>query len=378
MSRDELPPVNGIPRPKTLRQSVLRLADQCPRSAYLAWKLDGGPTSNAMFRGTVFHETAARITNTLIELGEQRIDQNDAKAILDEVLLEHPEWVVQASDMDMLRMMVWRFSECFRCPSAPLVEQLFHLAVRDSVVSGTVDLAWVDGDTLYLRDWKTGPGFSSHDDISGKDETGTAKGAKAFQLIVYTLLMADGKAIARDWRLPGGVENFNVAFVYPYHQSGDGEGMLERGVTITRPELIEHRAWLNTLIARVEHGFETGRWPAVPGDTCRVCPGRHECPLPAEYRKGIHVGQDPSESAEEYMFMASDVDALRKDLKAVAAEQGPIPIGDTLELSHKRVDSRRMTKRGKELLEQGLPVPSEEYTTSESTKFGIHPKGSGF
>jgi hypothetical protein len=382
MSRwDDISQVNGVVKPRTLRQTALRLADQCPHAAYLYWLHDGTPGTAPLFRGRVFHEVAERITRTLVSLGEKRIAPDDGKAILEEVLLEHPEWPVPVSEMDGLRIMVHNFATHFECPDKPLVEQLFHLAVRDSVVSGTVDLSWVEGDTLFIRDWKTGYDVPSHDEIANKDKvTGRPRGAKAFQLIIYTLLMADGKAIATPWQIPPGINKFDVAFAFPALVNNEGTGLVERGVVIERPELIEHRTWLaSSLIHRVERGFATGEWPAVPGSLCeKRCPARSECPLPEQFRKGsVKVGQDPQEAAEEYLFLTADAEELRSSLKEVALAQGPIPVGSDMELSHKRKDSRRMTAEGKRLLEQGKPVPPDMYRVSESMEFKLRKRGEG-
>lgn len=375
---DELPPAPLIPKPKTLRQTALRYADQCPRSAYLYWANDGGVPSSPLFRGRVFHAVAERSAKACIAHGEERIDHHDVKAILQEVLLEHPEWPVTASDMEPLRQMCFHFAEHFHLPPGPLVEQLFHLDVSESTVSGTVDLAWVEDQTLFIRDYKASlGGVPSWDDITAKDQQGRRKGAKSFQLIVYALLIADGHAVARAWRLPQ-VNEFDVAFVYPYHLNGDGTGLLERGVRIHRLELVEHRAWLDALVKRVEHGFLTGRWPAVPDPpVCAICPAQQECPVPPQFRKGSTLERDPEEVAEEWMFLNQDADHLRVSLKEHVKRFGPIRLG-SMELSHKRADSRRMSKAGKALLEAGKPVPASEYVTSESVKFGVYKAGEGF
>lgn len=380
---DDLPPANGIETPKTLRQTALRYADRCRRAGYLYWKNDGGLPSGPMYRGRAFHAVAEQLTKSCLEHGEATVDQHMAKSALEDVLQSNLDWVVPSEEMEPLRIMCQHFADHFQMPpTQPLVEQLFHLPVSGSVVSGTVDLAWCEGDTLYLRDYKTSMGgIPTRDEISSKDENGNPKGAKAFQLIVYSLLVADGEAQDTDWKIPAGVNKFDVAFVYPYHVNSDGTGLLERGLVIERPELIEHRAWLESLVHGVEYGFHTGKWPAVPGSHCSQCPSPLECPLPAHLRKVQGISpyeRDPSELAEEYFFMREDLKRLLSGLKGYAETHGPIQFGADLELSFKRTDSNRMTKRGKELLEQGVPVPADEYPTSTSTRFDVRPKGSGF
>lgn len=383
---DDLPSVNGVPMPKTLRQTALRYADNCPRSGYLYWQNDGGTPSAPLYRGRAFHMMAERVTKTCLEHGEAGVDHHMVKAVLDEVLLENPEWVIPAKEMEPLRVMCQHFADHFRMPpSPPLVEQLFHLPVSGSVVSGTVDLAWAEGDTLFIRDYKASlGGIPSWDEIGSKDQDGKLKGAKAFQLIVYSLLMADGLAQLKPHPIKGSdlfgsINHFDVAFVYPYHTNDDG--LLERGLVIDRMELIEHRSWLEKLVRRVEYGFHTGRWPAVPGSHCNICPSPQECPLPAHLRKiqGISpFERDPEELAEEWYFMQAELKRLQASLKGYAEHYGPISLGSDLELSFKRTDSNRMTKRGKELLAAGEPVPASEYQTSVSTRFDVRKAGEGF
>lgn len=377
MIQDALP---VIQEPKTLRQTWLRVFDRCPHSGYLYLKHGGGPESHPLFRGRAFHETVERATRACVEQGEDRIDQHTAKAILQEVLLEHEDWVIPASEMDDLRMMVFHWAEAFTCPPVPLVEQLFHLPFGEHVVSGTMDLAWVDGDTLHIRDYKTGRSLPAQDDISGKDPvTGRPKGAKAAQLIIYALLLMDGHAVGRDWRLPGGVNRVDARLVFPFFSTDDG--LVERGLIIDRLELVEHREWLTVLLNRADAAFSRGVWPAVPGSQCGECPAPQECPVPAVLRQNAGISpyeRDPQELGEELLFMEQDTKRLRKELKAYAERFGPIPIGSDLELSFKRVDSKRMSKEGRERLDAGKPVPPGAYSTSTSTRFDIRPAGSGF
>lgn len=374
------PPVPVMEAPKTLRQTWLRTLDKCPHSAYLALKHDGGLDSHPLFRGRAFHETVERATRACLTNGEVTIDQHTVKAILQEVLLEHEDWVVPASEMDDLRMMVYHWAESFECPVGALVEQRFHLEAFGRVVSGTVDLCWVEGGTLHIRDYKTGRGLPPQDDVAGKDpDTGSPRGAKAAQLIIYALLICDGHPVGSSWQLPGGVNRVDARLVFPFFNTDDG--LVERGLVIERPELIEHREWLEVLLRRAEAGFDRGVWPAVPGSQCSVCPAPQECPVPAVLRQSQGISpyeRDPGELAEEYLFLSMDASRMQKELKAYAEQHGPIPIGSDQELSHKRVDAKRLTKEGKERRDAGLPVRPGDYKESVSTRFDVRPVGTGF
>src|SRR5436190_7357671 len=163
---ENLPPVNGAAKPKTYRQSLLQLADNCPRSAYLSLVHDGGPSTAPLNRGRVGHETIERALRACVEQGEDRIDQHTLKVILDEVVRDHPEWPVPVADMDVLREMLFHFAEHFTVPPNPLIEAPFRLDVNGRDVTGRIDLAWVDGDTAFVRDWKFGFSLPAQDDVS--------------------------------------------------------------------------------------------------------------------------------------------------------------------------------------------------------------------
>lgn len=375
-------PLEVVQQPKTLRQSWIRLFDRCPHSGLLYLKHDGGPKNHPMMRGTVFHETVERLAKSCIANGESRVDHHHAKAVLQEVLMEHPEWVVPVSDMDALRVMLFHWAEHFTVPPDALVEQRFHLVVGDYTISGTLDICWPVGDTLVIKDYKAGLGLISQDDISSKDAEGQPKGAKALQLIVYALLAADGMMVDENGevsKLPGQFNEFQCDFVFPFF--GGGDGLLERGLVMERHELIEHRDWLKVLLNRVTAGFQTGQWPAIPGSHCSTCPAPQECPIPATLRQMQGMSpyeRDPSELGEELVFMDRDRKRLLASLKSYAEQFGPVPVGTDQEWSHKKVEARRLTKEGKAAQQAGESVPASAYTTSVSTRFGLHKAGEGF
>src|SRR5690349_9755194 len=100
-------PVEPVEPPRRLSQSLLALADKCPRSAYLSIKHNGGAGSLDMNRGTAFHRVAERIVNLCIEHGENSLvsvvegeDEASAKrdvaSFVHELVretLDGPEWL---------------------------------------------------------------------------------------------------------------------------------------------------------------------------------------------------------------------------------------------------------------------------------------------
>lgn len=338
MSRELHTPKLPVTAPATLRQSLLSSMDNCPYAGYLYVAHDGGAPSHPMHRGSAFHATVARCIETLTLTGNTTIAPDDAKAVMLEVLDENPQWIVPAGQMDGLRVMVFRWAMAFVLPPGARAETPFYMRVDEETVTGTIDLLWTKGDTAYVRDWKAGWHLYPQTDVSGTDGgTGVARGAKAAQLITYALLMADG---ASDlMRLPAGINKFDLAFCFPMWSDEAGDGIAERGVVVTRPELIEHREWMRGLVARTVRAFAENRYAAVPGSHCSRCPASWLCPLPAKVRGGSPFERKPQDVAEDYLFLKQGADDLRAELKAYAQEYGAIPVGKDLELGFKQTAS---------------------------------------
>lgn len=347
------------------RQSFLRLVDKCPHSGKLYLDVDGAVPSHPLHRGRAFHLFAEKAGRAMLEHGEVEMAQADGKAILHEVLMENPDLVVPAVEMDLLRQMVFHWCESFRLPSPDAqFEEELSMEVGKATVTGTVDLSWMEGDTCHIRDYKSGWGLMPQDDVSSKDEDGNSRGAKAFQLIVYALLKAQTvKARVFDCR-----------FVFPAFS-----GLVEREVTIWADDLVEHRLFLTELVNRTI-GYElTGEWPAVPGQQCSVCPAPQRCPIPADLRPidDLNMYED---GPLAYALAAWDLEQQRKrvlkSLKSHVEVFGPVPVGSDQEWSLKAVSSSRTDAKAKAKLEAGEHVPSADlFKASVSTRFGLNKKG---
>lgn len=375
MSRERIAPKQPVPAPATYRQSLLSMADKCQYGAFLYAKHDGGVASHPMFTGTAFHAVAARATETLLATGNERIAPDDVKAIMVEVLEENPGWVIPAANMDSLRVMLTHWAEAFVLPDPSVrVEQTFSMEVAGQTVTGTIDLLWVKDNTLYVRDYKAGFYLYPQDEVFGKDVgTGQPRGAKAAQLITYAALVADGKS--ESFTLPRGVNFFDLAFVFPMYKMDEGP-LAERGGKMSRPELLEHRLWLDGLVKKTARAFEDNRYTAVPGTHCSRCPANTECPLPARVRGGSPFERDPKLVAEDWVFLDTDAKALLAELKAYAGVHGPIPVGVDQELSFSKVESSKMPAKAKEALMNGEIPAGPMFKSSVSTRFGLRKRAS--
>lgn len=332
MSRGESVTVrHPVPAPESFRQTLVSTFDLCQYSAYLSVLTGGLKPAHPLFRGRAFHEMASRAITAMLANGEITIAPDDAKTIMVEVLNDHPEWVVPAYALDELRVMVHRFATHFRLPSPGCVAESPWTLDLGHPVTGTIDLCWREGDTLHIRDFKAGWHVFSQGDVAGKDqETGKARGARAAQLIVYAILAADGEPQGPVPFDRKGINSFDCRFVFPM-QGGD-EGMLERHVTITRPELIEHREWLRRTVKNMRNRFAADQFTATPGSHCRRCSEAGECPLKHQTSTVGPFERPASEAAEDWVFLRRDADELWEALKVYATQFGPVPVGSDQEI----------------------------------------------
>jgi hypothetical protein len=345
------------------RQTVLRLANNCPHSAKLHLDTPRVAT-HPMLRGQAFHRFADRAVRALVENDESYLAQADGKAILHEVLCE-PDLVVPTADVELLRLMVFHFCETFRL-SADATDVHTECPVKTHVgateITGTIDLWWREGSTIHMRDWKAGYGLVPQDDVSSGGEGGH-RGAKAFQLIIYAL----GWNATFD---PRGIERFDCRFVFPAF-----DGMIERDVQIDAADMIEHRLWLETIVSRMKTYEHTGDWPAVPGTHCSQCPAPKRCPIPADLRPvdDLDLYDDgPLAYALRGWQLEAELKRVKATLKAHVEEYGPIPVGPDLAWQLQTITASRTDAAAKARLNNGEIVPPEQlFKQSTSTRFAL-------
>lgn len=307
----------------SMRQSFLKLADNCLHSAYLygelhGWDLasDGGVPSHPTIRGKAFHEFAHRAVETLKEHGHEQIDPIQAKAVLTEVLEEHPEWTLPAAEHDLLRVMVHHWATFFRLPHPECVcEAAASLEVAGSTVTGTIDLAWHEGGTTFIRDYKAGWSLPAQSKVASPDAL------LDFQLGTYVALVDQGTS-----PIPRG-EFYDARLVFPNYVDPE-IGMAERGTVIPRLDAVEHAQHLESVVRRVKAAVELREWPAVPGKHCARCPAPARCPIPSDLRPVASVFEDPEGFALRLWAAKKTAKELQEELTEFTKEYGPVSVGD--------------------------------------------------
>jgi RecB family exonuclease len=314
----------------------------CPRSAALYMRHEGGVGSHEMHRGSAFHKFAERVVLELIDRGENQMPWEVAKDLMAEVVADHPEWVIPPREMDHLRLMAFHFADTFVVDPGRVVavEKPFEAEVGGFRVRGKVDLAVrLDDGGVALKDWKTSPALATQEDIEG-----------SFQLPLYALLVGEGYPVREEpcpdhpsERLDepagclvcggtGRVETpeprigerftwFDLSEVYPRLEPWDEQGgkvLAHRDRRMSRHELVDHRLYIEGLVAKLRHGLDTGLWPAVPDPDghCNTCAAPQECPIPA----AVRGSGSPIESLGQAEDVGVQVAFEEKALRARKAE----------------------------------------------------------
>lgn len=352
-----LPPLDEaerLPLPEKLSQTILDRETQCPRSAHLYLKHRGGPSSKEMERGNAYHEFAQQALTHLIEVDEPWLPPEVAKDLMQGVL-DDPRFVVDAGEADRLRVAAYHFAEGFSVDPGSIVavEQMFEFDTGGLTLRGKLDLAYVDGDTLCIRDWKSGFNYPSVEDFEGSFQQPFYAVLAAFGVPVTEVAchgcdgsgvhrndvdrsdkcpVCDGKGHTWDRGLPIGERSqmFDLAEVYPWLDVRD-DGMAQRQMFLSRPELIDHRAYVEGVARKLADRFESGDFPAIPGPQCSTCAAPHECPLPGQlrnYRGVVNTEEQAAEALAWLGFQQDRVAAVKKECRNFAKAHGPIRVGD--------------------------------------------------
>lgn len=365
LSERELFDVEPLPQgwPERLRVTMLKRANVCPYSAYLYVKHDGGHVTHRMDGGAAFHATAEVCTNELIERGDddgEGVPPDVAKATLEALILEHPEWVIPLADRVRLRKAVWQWAE-FGHPLPPenivAVERRFVLPVLNGrrLISGRIDVALLDGPELTVRDYKTSPHAPTQDEFE-----------QSVQTPIYALLARFGRAArevpcarcegtgrvsgwtltpirthspdycpdckGRGWQLelaPFGLaeqaSQVRVAEHYPAPELDARKtvhGMVvERARLFDLSELHELREEVEGMVAKLESYAEQWAFPARRGTWCGECPAREECPIKPKIAPEIVDESTAREAALAWLLFSEEARKIKADIKAFASRE---------------------------------------------------------
>jgi hypothetical protein len=306
--------------PATLRQTALAKMSTCPRSFYLYHRYKGGPLSHPLIRGSIMHSAFERVIRHLMDVGEPYAPPEIGKDILAEVVRES-ELTVPPGEHDSMRAMMFNFCNGLVIdPEKVLcVETPVRLEVGGWTLTGIIDFAQIDGNTIKLYDWKTA--FMSDDLPDNAEWQGS------FQTVLYSMALAFGTMEGAPFPLQG-VENFEVRLVHPRIFWEQEQTMGYRMALLTRDVLQDRMVELEALVAQVDRAFQTWDFPAVPGDHCSFCPASAECPIPGRLRDWqgeIRTVDDAQRAAILIDKDKARASKLQRALKGWAALPGNAP-----------------------------------------------------
>jgi hypothetical protein len=333
-----------------------RAENVCSRAGYLYALHKGEATGHPLETGSALHRILELGTRAAVENGEPMIPPEIVKAICNEVFAD-PAYRCPIEEHDRIREAAYRWAEEATFDATTLIacETLFVLDVGGFEMRGKIDRADLieAGAAVAVNDYKSSRAMPSYEALGRVLRDGRIA-AKAYQLVLYALLLAFGVPVRIETcaicggrgttfgledghpggtalvecvgcggrgtvevREPFGVaeqaQRFDLAFVFP---GIDADGRMgRRELSLTRLELHELRASLHAQLARVEEAQVTGDWPATSGTHCNECACRPECPIPGELRDfagTINTEEEAVEAAEQ-LWMARKLHQARWD-----------------------------------------------------------------
>lgn len=309
-----------------------RAENACSRAGFLYAKYKGSSRAHPLERGSALHRVLQLATMTAVDSGEAMVPPELVKAIANEVLAD-PEYRCPIEEHDYLREAAYRWADeaTFSAQTLVACETLFVLDVAGYEVRGKIDRADLvdDGRRVLVEDYKSSRAMPSYEALGRRMRDGRLA-AKAYQLVLYALLLAYGVPVReepddsergyREVREPFPVaaqaQEFELAYVFP---GIDVDGQMgRRQLTLTRLELVEYLASLEAQMLRVGEAERTGNWPATSGTHCVECPCEPECPIPPELRDHagtINTLPELEEAAERYVREKERLDARWKEIK---------------------------------------------------------------
>jgi hypothetical protein len=408
----DLPYPNAVRRFPKLRQSTLSSFDNCGLSAAFDADYRKGWNTTPQGRGTLFHKVAAECLRAMALVGEDTIPVDAAHGILNDVLRQadadkecptcKTEEILPGVDgsgrrtcanghkfvtslvncpteavKDLYWVVIkWANDTAFNIKDLAAVELRLEAEIRYTsphggsvprILSGQLDALFVEGlraEHAVVIDWKDMWALPA-DRGEGVDDEVSFKGY--FQQRFYAwLIFANFPSVQK------------VTLRERYVRFGES-----REASVDRKMEAEIEAELAALAERFDRAFDTK--PATvtptPGKHCGYCLRPNACPIPRFAREeGRVIDEAEAIKLAGELIVADEVlKRTRKDLRAYAERNGPIPVKDAKGMRAMGYVPQTRTKRPdlatieRAEQEKGAPLTVAEigklYKTTHGTRF---------
>jgi hypothetical protein len=288
-----------------VRQSFAATYDSCPQAAFLS-EGEVGFSTHAQARGTIMHSFCQRVLEECVENQEKIFPTEMAKPLMVEIIKE-AGLPVNAPEFDTLMALAWKFvaNHQFEWDLIVDLEETYTTEIAGVTFTGKPDVVEIQDRVATVKDWKTSWSIDPETELRG-----------SFQGRAYAKQIFDAYPQVHTVRL-----------IWEYQRWDK-----TREVVLTRSDLADIEAMLETLVARITRSRETGEWPASPGKWCALCPAPHKCPIPEMYRgEGQVTDDDSAKAVGELLVSLTAIQKAAKDsLRAWCGEHGPVEVGGML------------------------------------------------
>lgn len=352
----------AVERPERVSQTMLGRLDKCSYSAALYSKHKGGPPTAAMARGTALHVCAERMYLMLMERNEREAPPEVWRDTMQAVLDERVDLNIPTAEQDACRLMAWNLglATTLDLESVVGIETTLELTIGDWVIRGRLDLCEIANNEGVVTDLKTSLRIPPGEEYEN-----------SWQPQLYALLLGHGVPEGEEVSLGKGLNGVHTKEVYPRYRDESGQ-LATRSAYYDQAHLHDFRRTVESHLAKLAHGVETGEWAASPGAWCGTCAASSECPIPAHLREIKTVGTegDAQELAQGIGFRERALKADKATLKSWVDEHGEVVVGD----ERWGFTFTRSERADKEAIQQFIEANggdvSEFYKPSESTRFG--------
>lgn len=378
-----VPPLSSVP--EAYRQTLLSKSTECLRSAYLYTKYDGGALTHPLAGGTVLHRALERYVRHLLEEGEVFGNEEMAKDILNEVLVESTDLSVSPDRFDSMRAMMAHVGKGLVIPGPDdpwrvvCLETPVTVELNGRLITGTVDYAEADEREVLVKDYKSAFHNVSRPQDEGEDEEEYVPTKEewpgTFQLILYAYALATGSIEGAPAGFNfGRHETFRLRQEHPRQWWKRERTVAYREAVLDRQTLLDWRLYLEVAVEKLDKAFATWDFPAQWGTHCDFCPASAECPIPPELREWRGEIRTDEDAARAMVIRERSAQVSSQMWEAVKGYMktrgGRLRFGRDQELFFKKVEAERMRKT--------VEIEGRKIDAREELKAQIERRNNGF